>query len=122
MILSRRIRWAGHVARMGIKGMHVGYWWESQKEKKPLGKPRRRWVDDIKMDIRERGWGGMDWIHLAQDRDQWRVLVNTVMNLRFPKKFDKFLSSCTTDGFSRRAHLHEVSFYYVTSSGHWSLY
>jgi hypothetical protein len=52
--------------------------------KRPLGRPRRRWVDDIKMDIREIGWDGMDWIELAQDRDQWRDLVNTVMNLRVP--------------------------------------
>jgi hypothetical protein len=52
--------------------------------KRPLGRPRRRWVDNIKMDLRERGWDGTDWIHLAQDRDQWRALVNTVMNLRVP--------------------------------------
>jgi hypothetical protein len=49
--------------------------------KSPLGRPRRRWVDNIKMDLRETGWDGMNWIELAQDRDQWRVLVNTVMNL-----------------------------------------
>jgi hypothetical protein len=49
-----------------------------------LGKPRRRWVDNIKMDLRQIGWDGMDWINLAQDRDQWRGLVNTVMNLRVP--------------------------------------
>jgi hypothetical protein len=47
-----------------------------------LGRPRRRWVDNIKLDLREIGWGGIDWIILAQDRDQWRALVNTVMNLR----------------------------------------
>jgi hypothetical protein len=52
------------------------------ESKRPLGRPRRRWVDDIKMDLREIGWDGMDWIGLAQDRDQWRALVNTVMNLR----------------------------------------
>jgi hypothetical protein len=49
-----------------------------------LGRPRHRWVDNIKMDLREIGWGGMDWICLAQDKDQWRALVNTVMNLRVP--------------------------------------
>jgi hypothetical protein len=49
---------------------------------RPLGRPRRRWVDNIKMDLREIGWDGMDWINLAQDRDQWRALVNTVMNFR----------------------------------------
>jgi hypothetical protein len=52
--------------------------------KRPLGRPRRTWVDNIKMDIREIGWDGRDWIELAQDRDQWRALVNTVMNLRVP--------------------------------------
>jgi hypothetical protein len=51
--------------------------------KRPLGRPRRRWVDHIKMDVREIGWDGMDWIYLAEYRDQWRALVNTVMNLRF---------------------------------------
>jgi hypothetical protein len=52
--------------------------------KRPLGRPRRRWEDNIKMDLREIGWGGMDWIDLAQDRDQWRALVNTIKNLRVP--------------------------------------
>jgi hypothetical protein len=52
--------------------------------KRPLGRPRRRWVDNIKMDLREIGWDGMDWIDLAQGRDQWRALVNTVMNIRVP--------------------------------------
>jgi hypothetical protein len=52
--------------------------------KRPIGRPRRRWVDDIKMDLGEIGWDGVDWIELAQDRDQWRALVNTVMNLRVP--------------------------------------
>jgi hypothetical protein len=52
--------------------------------KRPLGRPRCRWMDNIKMNLRERGWDGMDWIDLAQDRDQWRALVNTVMNLWIP--------------------------------------
>jgi hypothetical protein len=52
--------------------------------KRPLGRPRCKWVDNIKMDLRETGWGGMGWIDLAQDRYQWRTLVNTVMNLRVP--------------------------------------
>jgi hypothetical protein len=52
--------------------------------KRPLARPRRRWVDNIKTDLREIGWDGMDWIDLAQDRDKWRALVNTVMNLRVP--------------------------------------
>jgi hypothetical protein len=52
--------------------------------RRPLGRPRRRWEDNIKMGVREVGWGGMDWINLAQDRDRWRAVVNTVMNLRVP--------------------------------------
>jgi hypothetical protein len=68
---------------MGRRGMYIGYWWESQKER-ALGRPRRRWVDNIKMDLRETKGGGMGWIDLPQDRDQWRALVNTVIYLRFP--------------------------------------
>jgi hypothetical protein len=56
----------------------------NKEGKRPLGRPRRRWVVNIKMDVREIGWDDMDWIDLAQDRDQWRTLVNTVMNLRVP--------------------------------------
>jgi hypothetical protein len=63
---------------MGGREMHIGYWWDSQKVS------RRRWVDNIKMDLGKTGWEGMDWIDLAQDRDQWRALVSTVMNLRVP--------------------------------------
>jgi hypothetical protein len=79
------------------------------EEKKPLGRPRCSWVDNIKKVLRDIGWGGMDWIDLAQDRDQWRALVITVMNLRVPLNFGKFLSSCETGGFSRRTLLHGVS-------------
>jgi hypothetical protein len=75
---------------------------------RPLGRPRHSWVD-IKMYLRETGWGGMYWIDLAQDRDQWRALVNMIINLRVPQNVGKFLSSCTTGGFSRRAQLYEVS-------------
>jgi hypothetical protein len=64
--------------------MHIGYWWEYRKKKRPLGRPRCRWVDNIKIDLRKMGWDGMDWIDLAQDRDHWRALVNIVMNLRVP--------------------------------------
>jgi hypothetical protein len=52
--------------------------------KKPLGRPRRRWVDNIEMNLLEKGWGGVDWIGLAQDRDKWKALMNAVMKLRVP--------------------------------------
>jgi hypothetical protein len=84
MIKSRRMRWAGHVAQMGEKRNAYRILVGIPEGKKPLGRPRRRWVDNIKMDLRETGWDGVDWIDLAQNRDQWRALVNTVMNLRVP--------------------------------------
>jgi hypothetical protein len=81
-IISRRMRWAGHVARMG-EGRNVYRVLVGKPEgKRPLGRPRRRWEDGIKMDLREIGWGGVEWIQLAQDRDRWRAVVNAVMNLR----------------------------------------
>jgi hypothetical protein len=80
MIKSRRMRWAGHVARMGAKRIFVG----KPDGTKLIGRPRCGWEDNIKMDFKETIWGGMDCIHLAQDRDQRRVLVNTVMKLRVP--------------------------------------
>jgi hypothetical protein len=66
------------------RGIHIGYSWESQKESDHLGRPRRRWVDNIKIDLREIGWDGVDWIDMAQDRDQWNTLVNTVLKLLVP--------------------------------------
>ena len=84
MIKSRRMRWAEHVARMGgERGVYrvlVG----KLERKRPLGRPRRRWVDNIRMDLQEVGCGYMDWIGLAQNRDWWRTLVSAVMNLRVP--------------------------------------
>jgi hypothetical protein len=81
MIKSRRMRWAGHVAPTGKNNAYkllVG----KPEGKKPLGRPRRRWVDNVKMDLEKTGWGDVDWIGLAQDRDKWRALVNSVMNLQ----------------------------------------
>jgi hypothetical protein len=66
---SRRMRWAGHVARICEKRNALGYWWEARR-KEQLGRPRRRWVDNIKTDLKEIGWGGMEWIDLAECRDQ----------------------------------------------------
>ena len=84
VIKSRRMRWAGHVARMG-EGRGVYTFLVGKPEgKRPLGRPRRRWVDNIKTDLQEVGYGYMVWIGRAQDRDRWRTLVNTVMNLRVP--------------------------------------
>jgi hypothetical protein len=84
MIKSRRMRWAEHVARMGEKSNAYRILVGKPEGKRPLGRPRRRWLDNIEMDPREIGWDCMDWIDLAQDRDQWKALVNTVMNLRVP--------------------------------------
>jgi hypothetical protein len=75
--------------------------------KTPLGKPRCSWVHNIKTDLREIGWDGVDWIDTAQDRDKWRALVNTVLNLRVKSNSGKFLSGCTISSFSRRAQLRE---------------
>jgi hypothetical protein len=76
------------------------------KEKRQLGRPNCRWLDNIKMDRKVES-DGMDWIDLAQDRDQWRALVSMVMSLRVPYNVEKLLSSSTIGGFSRRAQLHE---------------
>jgi len=84
VIKSRRMSWAGHVARKGEeRGVYrvlVG----KPERKKPLGRPRPRWVDNIKTDLQEVGYGYMDWFGLAQDRDRWRTLLSAVMNLRVP--------------------------------------
>jgi hypothetical protein len=73
---SRRLRWAGHVARMGERGGVYRALVGKPEGRRPLRRPRRRWEDNIKMDLLEVGWGGMDWINVAQDRDRWRALVN----------------------------------------------
>jgi hypothetical protein len=84
VIKSRRMRWAGHVARLGEgRGAYrvlVG----KPKGKRPLGRSRRRWEDNIRVDFQEVGFGCVDWTGLAQDRDRWRALVSAVRNLRVP--------------------------------------
>jgi hypothetical protein len=84
IIKSRRMRWADHVARMGEKKNAYRLLVGKPEGKRPLGRPRRRWVDYIRMDLGEVGWGDLDWIGLAQDRNRWRALVNSVSNLRVP--------------------------------------
>jgi hypothetical protein len=85
MMGSRRMRWAGHLARIGEKRNVYRILVGKAEGKRPLGRPRRRWVENIKMDLREIAWGGIDWIDVAQDRDQWRALANTAMDFRFHK-------------------------------------
>jgi hypothetical protein len=83
-IIKSRMRWAGHVAQMGEKrNMYRLLVGEPEGERR-LGRPRSRWVDNIKMDLGVIGWGGVDWMSLAQDRDKWRALVNVVLNLLVP--------------------------------------
>ena len=85
VVKFRRMRWAGHVARLG-EGRDVHRVLVGKPEgKRPLGRPRRRWEDNIKMDHQEVGGGCEDWMELFQDRDSWRALVSTVMNFRIPK-------------------------------------
>jgi hypothetical protein len=84
VIKARRMRWAGNAARMeevrGAYNILVG----RPEGRRPVGRPRRRWEDNFKIDYRETGFGNVDWINLAQDRDTWRALVNTIMDLRVP--------------------------------------
>ena len=84
VIKSRRMRWAGHVARMGEERVVCRVLVGKPEGRRPLGRPRRRWVDNIRMDLQEVGCGYMDRIGLAQDRDRWRTLVSAVMNFRVP--------------------------------------
>jgi hypothetical protein len=83
IIKSRRMRWAGYVARMGEKRNAYRVLVGKTEGKRPLGRPRRRWVD-IRMNLGEVGWGDVDWIGLAKDRNKWRALANSVLNLRVP--------------------------------------
>ena len=111
VIKSRRMRWVRHVASMGEeRGVYrvlVG----KPEEKRLLGRPRRRWVDNNMMYLQEVGCGCMDWIGLIQDRDRWRTLASAVMNLRVPWNAGNFLTSCKPVSFSRRTLHHGVSKY-----------
>jgi hypothetical protein len=93
VIKSRRMRWAGNVARMGEMRNAYRSFVGNLEGKRPLVRPRRRLWDNIRMDLKEVGWEGVDWIHLAQDTDQWRAVVNTVTNLRVPQNSGNFLTS-----------------------------
>jgi hypothetical protein len=84
IITSRRMKWVRNVARMGQKRNAYRLLVRKPEGKRSLGRLRRRWVDNIKMDFLELGWGGVDWIGLAQNRDRWRALVNSVLNHRIP--------------------------------------
>jgi len=81
---SRRLRWVGHVAGMGVERGAYRILVGKPEGKRPLGRPRRRWVDNIRMDLQEVGCGYMDWMGLAQDKDRWRTLASAVINLRVP--------------------------------------
>jgi hypothetical protein len=83
MIESRRMGWAEHVARTRDKVNAYRLLGEA-RGKEPLGRPKRKWVDNIRMDLGEVGWGGVDWIGVAQDRNRWRVLLKSVMNIQVP--------------------------------------
>ena len=106
--------WRLWVRRRGMYRVLVG----KPEGSRQLGKPRRRWVDNIKMDLQELGCRYMDWIGLAQDRDRWRTHVSAVMNLRVPWNAGNFLTSCKPVSFSRRTLHHGVSKY--GKSGKWS--
>jgi len=93
VIKSRRMRWAEHVARMGEGRGVYRVLMELLEGKRPLERPRRRWEDNIKMDLQEVGCGDIDWIELAQDRVRWWALVNVVMNLRVSQNAGNFLTS-----------------------------
>jgi hypothetical protein len=84
VIKSRRKRWVGHVARVGEKRDGYRVLMGKREGKRPLGRSRSRWEDNIKIDLEEVGCGGVDWIELTENRDKWRALVNAVMNLRVP--------------------------------------
>jgi hypothetical protein len=84
VIKSRRMRWTGYLARMRDRRCAYRVLVGKPEVKRPPGRPRRRWEENIKIDLQEVGWGGMVWIDRAQDMERWRALVNAVMSLRVP--------------------------------------
>jgi hypothetical protein len=109
IIKSRRMRWAGHVARMGEKRNVYRLLVGKPEGKRPLGRLRHRWIDNIKTDLLETGLSVVDWIGLAQDRYRWRALVNAVMNLWVPQNAGNLPSGCTSCGFSSGTQLQSQS-------------
>jgi hypothetical protein len=103
------MRWSGHVARIEEKRNAYMLLVGKSEGKRPVGRPRRKWMDNIRMDRGEVGWGDVDWIGLAQDRNKWRDLVNSILNLRVPNNVRKLSSGLTTGGLSSSAQLHRVS-------------
>jgi hypothetical protein len=109
MIQRRRMRWEEHVAWMENRHacrLSVG----KPEGRRPLGRPRCRCVGSVKLDLRDIVWGGIDWIDLAQDRDRWRALVNTMLHLRVSENVRMLMSSWTTGGLTRGILLHSVSY------------
>jgi hypothetical protein len=109
IIKSRRMRWVGHVARMREKRNVYRLLVGKPEGRRPLGRPRRRWIDNIKINLLEIALDDVDWIGLAQDRYKWRALVNVAMNLWVPQNAGKLLSGCTTCGLLSGTQLHRVS-------------
>jgi hypothetical protein len=109
VIKSRKMRWTGNVARVGEGRGVYRVLVAKPQGKKPVGRTRHRWEDNIKMDLQEVGCGGMDWIELAQVRDRWGALVNAVMVIQVPLNARNYLTSCKPVSFSRKALVRGVS-------------
>jgi hypothetical protein len=109
IIKSRRMKWAGYVARMGLKRNSYRLVMGKPEGKCLLGRTRRRWMDNIKMVLGEVRWCCFNWIRVAQDRDKCRVVVNAVMSHRVPQSAGKLSSGCTNFGLSTGAQLHKFS-------------